>query len=171
MAELKVEDIEVFYNRYGASVLYRCRQLLRDEQAAWDAMHQTFVKAIKYRKSFKGDSAPRTWLYSIATRVCLDEIQRAKGRAEMRDLPEAPEVPDGELTERPLERRLQDQQTVARLLSFFSEKVQQIVVLRYFDELEVKEISKRTGLSERTVARRLSEFLERSRRLLADVSA
>ena len=50
-------------------------------------------------------------------------------------------------------------------------KVQEIVVFRYFDELEVKEISEQTGLSERTVARRLSQFLQRSRRLLADAQA
>ena len=43
--------------------------------------------------------------------------------------------------------------------------------MRYFDELEVREISKQTGLSERTVARRLSQFLERSRRILQEQRA
>ena len=39
--------IEAFYGRYGASVLARCRQLVHDEATAWDAMHQTFVRAIR----------------------------------------------------------------------------------------------------------------------------
>ena len=67
-----------------------------------------------------------------------------------------------------LEAQLEHKRTVAALLTHFSQKIQEIVVLRYFDELEVKEISKRTGLSERTVARRLSKFHERSRRLLME---
>src|SRR5436189_195889 len=67
--------------QYGESELHRCRQVLRDEAAAWDAMHETFVRAIRYRTSFKSESHPRTWLYSIATRVCMDELrQRGRGR-------------------------------------------------------------------------------------------
>ena len=167
MSSLTIEDIEGLYNRYGSNVLYRCRQLLRDEQAAWDAMHQTFVKAIKYRGSFRGDAEPMTWLFSIATRVCLDEL-RAKNKGELPELESAPDPSDEDHLPRTMEDRLHQRQTVAKLLHYFSAKVQEIVVLRYFDELEVREISQQTGLSERTVARRLSQFLQRSRRLLAD---
>ena len=170
MSSLTIEDIESLYNRYGPNVLYRCRQLLRDEQAAWDAMHQTFVKAIKYRGSFRGDAEPMTWLFSIATRVCLDEI-RSKSKGEIPETDSTPEPADEENLPHAMEDRLHQRQTVAKLLHLFSAKVQEIVVLRYFDELEVKEISEQTGLSERTVARRLSQFLQRSRRLLADARA
>lgn len=167
MSELSVEDIELLYNRYGSGVLYRCRQLLRDETAAWDAMHQTFVKAIKYRTSFRGDSEPRTWLFSIANRVCVDEM-RARG---VRDRIDPIEDDIVEEMPRSIEDRLHQKQLVARLLAFFNQKVQEIVLLRFFDELEVSEISKHTGLSERTVARRLNEFFERSKRLLQEAKA
>ena len=60
---------------------------------------------------------------------------------------------------------------VGKLLSLFNPKVQEVVVLRYFEELEVREISKETGLSPRTVARRLSQFLERSRKILKESRA
>jgi RNA polymerase sigma-70 factor (ECF subfamily) len=170
VSSLTIEDIERLYNRYGPNVLHRCRQLLRDEQAAWDAMHQTFVKAIKYRGSFRGDAEPMTWLFSIATRVCLDEL-RAKSRGELPELDSTPEPSDEDHLPRSMADRLQQRQTVAKLLEYFNAKVQEIVVLRYFDELEVREISAKTGLSERTVARRLSQFLERSKRLLGDARA
>ncbi len=169
MSSLTIEDIERLYHRYGPNVLHRCRQLLREEQAAWDAMHQTFVKAIKYRRSFRGDAEPMTWLFSIATRVCLDDL-RARSRGALPDV-DTPEPSDEDQAARSMEDRLHQRQTVAKLLHCFSGKVQEIVVLRYFDELEVKEISEQTGLSERTVARRLSHFLQRSKRLLADAQA
>jgi RNA polymerase sigma-70 factor (ECF subfamily) len=110
-----------------------------------------------------------TWLFSIATRVCLDEI-RQKSKGEVQETDEASEPADDHLPSS-MEDRLHQRQTVAKLLHCFSAKVQEIVVLRYFDELEVKEISAQTGLSERTVARKLSQFLERSRRLLLDARA
>ena len=170
MSSLTIEDIEDLYNRYGSNVLYRCRQLLRDENQAWDAMHQTYVRAIKYRHTFKGDAKPMTWLFSIATRVCLDEI-RSRGKRELPQLSEAEEPADDQTMPANMEDRLHQRQTVQRLLHFFSAAIQEIVVLRYFDELEVREISAQTGLSERTVARRLSKFLQRSRRLLTEAQA
>jgi RNA polymerase sigma factor (sigma-70 family) len=170
VSSLTIEDIEGLYNKYGPNVLHRCRQLLREEQAAWDAMHQTFVKAIKYRGSFRGDAEPMTWLFSIATRVCLDEIKSRK-RGELPEIDGTPEPSDEDHHPVSMESRLHQRQTVAKLLGYFNAKVQEIVVLRYFDELEVREISAQTGLSERTVARRLSQFLERSKRLLAGANS
>lgn len=167
VSSLTIEDIENLYNRYGSNVLCRCRQLLRNEAAAWDAMHQTFVRAIKYRGSFRGDAEPMSWLFSIATRVCLDEI-KGQRKTEHEDLEETREPADEAYAPRTMEDRLHQRQTVARLLHNFNAKIQEIVVLRYFDELEVREISAQTGLSERTVARRLSKFLQRSKRLLAE---
>lgn len=164
---LSVQEIEVLYVKYGESVLCRCRQLLRDESTSWDAMHQTFIRAIKYRNSYKEQSHPRTWLYTIATRVCLDEIKAASARPLSELQNEAPANVEAIPVES-MEERLSQRQTVARLLGYFSAKIQQIVVLRYFDDLEVQEISAQTGLSERTVARRLSEFIQRSKRLLAE---
>lgn len=170
MAELTVDDIERLYGQYGSSVLHRCRQLVRNEALAWDAMHQTFVRAIKYRKSYRAESQPRTWLFTIATRVCMDELRKRNKHA-LPSLDEAPEPhDDGELPQT-LEARLEQKKAVAHLLSLFSKRIQEIVVMRYFDELEVKEISEQTGLSERTVARRLSEFLARSRRILQEQNA
>jgi RNA polymerase sigma-70 factor (ECF subfamily) len=166
VAGLAVEDIEDLYNRYGPGVLYRCRQLLVDEAAAWDAMHQTFVRAIRYKNSFRGETDPRGWLFSIANRVCMDEI-KARSRKKLLPLEDEEDAaPASDELPSSLEDRLHQKRAVARLLALFSEKIQEVVLLRFFDELEVREISEKTGLSERTVARRLAEFLDRSRRLL-----
>ena len=155
-----LEDIEALYLRYGESVLHRCRRLLRDETRAWDAMHRTFVRAIQKRSSFRGESDPMGWLYRIATRICLDELRQRKWVGRMPAL----EPDDGGS----FEQRVTEHRAVANILARFSRGVQEIVVMRYFDELEIREISSRTGLSERTVARRLRDFLERAKRLLAE---
>jgi RNA polymerase sigma-70 factor (ECF subfamily) len=166
---LELEDIEALYRRHRAAVYYRCLKLLcQDEEAALDAMHGTFTRAIRFSTSFRGDSEPLRWLFKIAFSVCMDHLRKERKIAHLVDvealLEDAGAVVDrGEL---PFEKRLDEQRTVARLLPRFSPKVQEIVVLRFFDDMTVPEIAREVGASERTVARRLSEFMKRSRKLL-----
>jgi RNA polymerase sigma-70 factor (ECF subfamily) len=159
MTGLTLDEVEDLYARYGETVLTRCRQLLQAEDRAWDAMHSTFVTAIRKRHTFRGDGAPLGWLYTIATRICLDEL-RSRGRVSAE--PAADRDDQGQQA-----GTLLNQQTVARLLVQFPRRVQEIVILRYFDELEVQEIAHRTGTSERTIARRLQRFLTKARTMLA----
>jgi RNA polymerase sigma-70 factor (ECF subfamily) len=71
-------DVEQYYRRYGPMVMRRCRNLLRDEEAAADAMHDTFVQVLRYRERLR-DQAPSSLLYRIATNVCLNRIRAARG--------------------------------------------------------------------------------------------
>ncbi|MBN2362211.1 MAG: RNA polymerase sigma factor [Deltaproteobacteria bacterium] len=163
MDPVGLETIEDWYQRYGSSVLLRCRQLLGQEAQAWDAMHQTFVRAIRYRHKYQGTGTPLGWLHSIAWRVCLDELRRRKRQAcPGAELPREP----GAVSTGDPESAVVAQRTVAWLMPRFREQIQQMVYLRYFDELEIDEIAQQMGVSVRTVERRLGHFLEKSRRLL-----
>ncbi len=53
---------------------------------AEDAVQETFVKAWRNYDRFEGRSALRTWLYSIATNVCLDMLGARERRARPMDL-------------------------------------------------------------------------------------
>ena len=44
-------DVEAVYRKYGPMVMRRCRQLLKDEHKALDAMQDTFVKLLQYQGS------------------------------------------------------------------------------------------------------------------------
>jgi RNA polymerase sigma factor (sigma-70 family) len=165
---LELAEIEVLYRRHKAAVFYRCMRLLAgDEDAAMDAMHQTFVRAIKFRASCRKESDPIRWLFAIAFRVCMDLLKQRRRTIALADL-EIPLDAEPDRSKLPIDVRLDQQRTVARLLPRFEPKVQEVVVMRFFDDLGVKEIAQRTGSSERTVARRLSDFLERARKLLEE---
>jgi RNA polymerase sigma-70 factor (ECF subfamily) len=165
---LSLADVEVLYRRYSHSVLYRCQQILRDEEVALDAMHQTFVRAIRYRSGYRG-SGPVAWLFSIAVRVCLDQLRKSKEDQLRADVDADELAATFEDTEGvSFERRLDQQRIIAALLPHSRKGLQEIVVMRYFDEMEIREIAEKTSLSQRTVARRLSEFLRRARRLVRE---
>lgn len=67
-------DIEAHYVRYGPMVLRRCRGILKDEQSAYDAMHEVFLKIILNQNNLTL-AHPSALLYRIATNVCLNRIR------------------------------------------------------------------------------------------------
>lgn len=57
-----------------------CYRMLGSVLDAEDAVQETLLRGWKAISRFKRRSSLRTWLYSIATRVCLDLIRRQKRR-------------------------------------------------------------------------------------------
>ena len=70
-------DIESFYVHYGPMILRRCRRMLKNEQSAYDAMHEVFLKVVSNQSRLTGEY-PSALLYRIATNVCLNRIRNER---------------------------------------------------------------------------------------------
>ncbi len=71
--------LAAFVERSQADVWRFCaHQLGRDH--ADDATQETYLRAIGALRSFRGEASARTWLLSIARRVCADVIRRTVRR-------------------------------------------------------------------------------------------
>src|ERR1043165_6862321 len=80
--ELTPESME----RYRKELTGYCYRMLGSGFEAEDAVQETFVRAWRNYDGFEGRSSLRSWLYRIATNVCLDMLQGPQRRARPMDM-------------------------------------------------------------------------------------
>jgi RNA polymerase sigma factor (sigma-70 family) len=122
-------------------------------------MQEVFLRAHRYRKSFRGDSSPLAWLFTITDR-CFFDLIRKKVEPVSNNEVENFIRDEHEGAEKVFLRH----DLVAKLLARAPKDVRQIVIHRYFDELEHKQIAARLNINEKTVRRKLEKFLVTARK-------
>lgn len=163
-SELSEREIAAIYEQYGALMLRRCRRLLVDAQAAEDALHDAFVKIWRYGGSYRETTSRLGWLYRTVDRCCFDVMARRARRGEA-SLDEALEIaiPHRDVSA--------DWQVVRLFLHCLDERLQQVAVLHWVDEMTQDEIATATGWSRQTVCKKLNQLRERAAHLAARLRA
>ena len=79
--------------QYRRELTGYCYRMLGSSFDAEDAVQETMVRAWRGLSDFEGRSALRSWLYRIATKVCLDQLSWRQRRALPMDLSGSPWQP------------------------------------------------------------------------------
>jgi len=79
------DAFDVIVERYRRQVYLLCFRYVGSHEDAADLAQDTFIRAFKGLKGFKGQSALSTWLYRIAVNVCLNRISIKTPRPEALD--------------------------------------------------------------------------------------
>ncbi|MFJ4864378.1 sigma-70 family RNA polymerase sigma factor [Streptomyces sp. NPDC088748] len=94
-------DLDTAMDRYRVELTGYCYRMLGSSFDAEDAVQDTYIRAWRSYDKFEGRSSLRSWLYRIATNVCLDLLNAGKRRARPMDLTAPQHQASAVLNERP----------------------------------------------------------------------
>ena len=168
------EAFGVLVKKYQRKVYEIAYRFTQNVDEASDLSQEIFVKAYRALSNFESSSTFYTWLYRIAHNAGIDYTRRRKTRPEHLFSDEFPNdqqllhprVTDRQVVSTAEASEIQDQikQAIARL----SPRQQQVFVLRYYQDLPLREIGDILGLRIGTVKAQLFNSIRKLRQLLTD---
>src|SRR6185437_8931958 len=75
------EAFDELVTRYRTRVFGMIYNMIHSEQDAWDLSQDSFVKAWKSIKRFRGQSSFYTWIYRIVMNVTIDWLRKKQVKA------------------------------------------------------------------------------------------
>ncbi|MER6391041.1 sigma-70 family RNA polymerase sigma factor [Streptomyces sp. NPDC001523] len=94
-------ELDAAMDRYRVELTGYCYRMLGSSFDAEDAVQDTYIRAWRAHEKFEGRSSLRSWLYRIATNVCLDLLNAGNKRARPMDLSAPQHQASAVLNERP----------------------------------------------------------------------
>lgn len=148
-------------------------RVLGREEDARDVAQETFLRAFRALKGFRGQAKFSSWLYRIALNLCRDWIRRER-RAPVSQVPEGMDIAElaGEaVASESVEDRLARQQlgrVVGQAMSALPEEQRTAIILKEYHGLTFQEIAELLDCPLSTVKTRLYQGLTVLRRQLRD---
>jgi RNA polymerase sigma-70 factor (ECF subfamily) len=152
------------YSRYSGRLLnYLCRLLNNDREKAEDFLHDLFLKIIERPGMFDPSYRFSTWIYTLATNMCRNEYRNKETRQRLlvenisflEDILKGGEIIEEKLDRHAFRAGLQD------ALGQLDQTQREIIVLRFQEELSIKEIADILDCPEGTVKSRLFYTLKK----------
>ena len=134
-----------------------CHIKVENAHLAEDLTQETFLKFFS-QSNYISRGKPLAYLYTIAKNLCIDAYRKADEQPLLED------IADDDADISALETSIAVKKAVASL----PDDIQEILLLRYSNELSVKEICEITGLSRFAVRRRINGGLETLKQILRE---
>lgn len=126
------ERLTELMREHGNAIFRMCYMHLHDVQLAEDAAQETFLKAYRHLGSFRGECSEKTWLTGIAINVCRDFLRTAWLRRVDRsvDISLLPECAQAD--------EFRDSTVLTQVMQL-PPKLREVILLRYYQEMSLKE--------------------------------
>ena len=139
--------------------------MVNNYDVAEDIFQETWIRVIRHISSFRGDAKFSTWLFQIARNVYRDSMRKKRGLfyISIEETEELTSESTVDIT------NINEMEYVRKIVAGLPVKMKEVIVLRYYHDLKIKEISEVLGCSPGTVKSRIFNALKiirKKRRLL-----
>jgi RNA polymerase sigma-70 factor (ECF subfamily) len=143
--EGEADAFGLLYDHYFPKIYRFILVRVGRREEAEDLSHQTFLKAWQNLKNYSDKGLPfGSWLYRIARNAIIDYYRRSRTSV---SLDFHFEIPENSRMEEKMDASLELEQTIEAIGELKSAE-QEVVILRFMEELSVAETAKITGKSE-----------------------
>ena len=134
---------------YGNKLLKTCYLILKDKEEAEDVVQETFIRVFNKIDTFKEKSGLYTWIYAIALNLSRDRMRMKQDMLELND-----EMIGNNDLEAQVEMNI-DRELLRKGIFEMNSLYREVLVLFYFEELSIKEISNLLNEKEGTIKSKL----------------
>ena len=165
------DAIEVLVREYEMGVFRLALSILGEEAEAHEVTQETFLSALRALPSYQDKKSLRAWLYTIAVNHSRSHLRKRKIIERLRSTLTGIFRLETEKQVSPEDAIIQNEKEFAlwASLSQLDERHRIVVILRYFHELSISEISEILSLPEGTIHSRLYSAREKLRDALTEL--
>lgn len=155
---------EVLYDRYATMVYNKCYGFANGVDEAKDLTQDVFLRVFIKLASFKGKSKFSTWLYAFTYNHCVNYVTRntAKKFEKKSVSSESVDIQNiGEDIDSTREFESMRVEKLKKVMDLISPEEKMILLLKYQDNLSIKELSDALDIGESAVKMRLKRAKEK----------
>jgi RNA polymerase sigma-70 factor (ECF subfamily) len=182
VARCQTGDTEAFdelVTRYRTRVFGMIYNMVHSEQDAWDLAQDSFLKAWKSIKRFRGRSSFYTWIYRIVMNVTIDWLRKKQVRGgggefddsiQLKEVePASKTVPKAEALPHEMMERSEIRERINKAIAHLSPEQRAVILMKEIEGMQYHEIAEALGCSIGTVMSRLFYARKKLQNLLRDV--
>lgn len=141
---------ELIYDRYFNKLVWFAQRFVEDLQQAEDAVQEVFMKIIEKPGSFDEKRNFSSWIYTVTGNLCRNILRDAGNRNRILEEQVARHIPSDTKQQHMIDYELL-RGKIREAYKDLSDKEKQIFVLRFEQELSLKEIAEIISIPEGSV--------------------
>ncbi len=159
MSKQSEQQLITWMNEYGNDILRLCYTYVHNWQTAEDLTQDTFIKVFKCCEQYRGDANIRTYIYAIAINTCKDYIGSWKYKKVVISNTFQQLLTSKQTVEYVIEQK-SAQEELVDLIEKLAPKYKDVLLLFYYAEYSLQEISESLHIPVNTVKTRLKRARE-----------
>ncbi len=156
--------VDLLYACMGKTMLFVAKGIVKDTFAAEDVVQESFLKIVKHIAKYKKGTNGYAWVCRIVRNTALNALKANKGRNEQ-NIDEFVHLSDG----RDLAEQSETHLLVEKIMNSLAPPiVKQMVYMKYFLDMSVRDIAKAVGKSKSYVSKEIVKAEEYMKNMLRD---